>query len=178
MLGNNDGEVICWLGAAIVGLPAMLVLLTALVPGYVERARAVMRERPWRSFMLGLVNALFFAALSLLSGVDFAPVAFLGGFSLVVVLPLFLLAGLLVATGIAGERIWAQIASRPGTLLGSLVLGTLALGLTVLVPIFGWLLFLGLTLTGLGAGIMALFQRSRPEGEPEAALPVSSKVSE
>jgi hypothetical protein len=167
----QEGEGICILGMVIVGLPPMLILLTAMAPGYVERARAVMRRRPGRSFLLGLVNFVFFAALSLLTGMNFAPVAFLGAFALVIVLPLFLLIGLLAAAGLAGERIWAQIASRPGTLLGSLVLGTFALGLTVLVPIFGWLLFLGLTLTGLGASILALFQRRQPEGEPQPTPP-------
>jgi len=163
---NEDLVPICFVGAAIVGLPAMLALLTALVPGYVERARAVMRERPGRSFLLGLVNFLFFGALSLLAGVKFAPAAVLGSLSLAVVLPLFLLAGLLVAAGIVGERVWLQIASRPGTLLGSLILGILGLGLTLLVPIFGWLLFLGLVLAGLGAAIPALVRRKQPEPAP------------
>ena len=175
---NDSLGPICLSGMTIAGLPAMLVLLTALAPGYVERARAVMRDRPWRSFLLGLVNTLFFGALSLLTSADWAPVALVGGFSLIVVLPLFMVLGLLVAAGIVGERIWLQIASRPGSLLGSLVLGILVLGLTLLVPIFGWLLFLGLILSGLGAGILALFQRSRFGEEPETALPIGSEVSE
>lgn len=175
---NDSLGPICLSGMTIAGLPAMLVLLTALAPGYVERARAVMRDRPWRSFLLGLVNTLFFGALSLLTSADWAPVALVGGFSLIVVLPLFMVLGLLVTASIVGERIWLQIASRPGSLLGSLVLGILVLGMTLLVPIFGWLLFLGLTMVGLGAGILAIFQHSRPGEEPETALPIGSEVSE
>ncbi len=169
----DNGQGLCLLSMIIVGLPPMLILLTALAPGYVGRARAVMRGRPCRSFLLGLINFVFFAALSLLADVPFAPLAFVGIFALLIVLPLFLLVGLLVAAGIVGERVWLQIASRPGSLLGSLVLGILALGLTVLVPIFGWLLFLGLVMAGMGAAILALFQHTPPEGEPEpeAVLP-------
>ncbi|MDY7077153.1 MAG: hypothetical protein SXV54_09540 [Chloroflexota bacterium] len=173
---NDDSGAICLLGMAIVGLPPMLILLTALVPGYVERARAVVQAQPRRSFALGLVNGLFFGALSLLTGAEWAPVTLIGGLSLVIVLPLFLVLGLLVAAGIAGERIWLQVTSRPGSLLGATVLGTLVLGLTLLVPILGWVLFLGLTLTGLGASIQALFRRPRPESVPETSRPMTQPI--
>lgn len=158
----------CVLGLALAGLPTILVLLTVLVPDYIERAQAVMQQRPWRSFWLGLVNFLFFGGLSLFVGGHDEVLAFLGGFSLVVVLPLLLLAGLLVAAGVVGERIWLHIASRPGRLLGllrSLMVGILILGLTLLMPLFGWLFFLGMTLTGLGAAIITLRERKRAEPE-------------
>ncbi len=160
---NDDSGLFCLLGMAVVGLPPMLILLTSLAPGYVERARAVMRARPGRSFLLGLVNFMFFGAVSLLLGVSFRPVALLGALALFLVLPLFLLMGLLTATGIVGERVWLQITSRSSSLLGSLLIGTLALGLTVLVPIFGWLLLMGSILTGLGAAIVALVPRKKVE---------------
>ena len=162
----------------VIGLPALLVLLSALIPDYVQRAQTVMRARPWRSLFLGLVNTVFFGVLALFAGSDFAPVVFLGGVSLFIVLPLCLLVGLLVATGIVGERVWTQLSSTPARLLKEQLLGIFILGPALLVPIFGWLLFLGLILSGLGAGILALFQRPRPEGEPETALPVSGEVSE
>lgn len=158
----------CLVGLAIAGLPAILVLLTVLVSDYVERARAVMQEQPWRSFWLGLVNFLFFGSLSLLIQEHEPVLVFLAAFSLAVVLPLLLSAGLLVAAGVVGERIWLHIASQSGRLLGllrSLVVGILILGLTLLVPIFGWLFFLGMTLTGLGAAIITLRQRKQPETE-------------
>lgn len=165
---NNEGGPICILGMIIIGLPPMLILLTALVPSYVERARAIMRSRPGRSLLLGLVNFVFFVALSLLIDVNFAPAAFVGGVALLIVLPLFALMGLVIAAGITGEQIWLQITSRPGSLLGSLIIGITVLGLTGLVPIFGWLILFGLTLAGLGAAITALVQRK--EKHP-AALP-------
>lgn len=166
---DGDLRPICLSGATIAGLPVMLVLLTALFPGYVERARTAMRERPGRSFLLGLVNFAFFTALSSLAGAGFAPLALLGAFSLVILLPLFLLTGLLIGGGIAGERIWLQIASRPGSLIGSLVVGVVTLGLTLLVPLFGWLLFLGVAITGLGAAILALVRGRRAAEPPEPA---------
>jgi hypothetical protein len=159
---NGDSGPVGLLAMALVGLPPMLILLTALAPQYVERARALMRGRAWHSLLMGLVNTLFFGVLSLLAGAEFAPLAIVGAIALLVMLPLFLLVGLLVAAGFVGERVWLQVASRPGSLLGSLVLGTAVLGLAMLVPLFGWVLFFALIMTGLGAGILALFQGSRP----------------
>ena len=96
--------------------------------------------------------------------------SFLGTVSLAIALPLLLMAGLLIAAGVVGERIWLHIASRPSRLLGlmrSLVVGILITGLALLVPFFGWLFFLGVTMAGLGAAIIALFQRKKkPELSP------------
>jgi hypothetical protein len=167
---NDDGTGILLIGLAIAGLPAMLVVLTALLPGYVQRARSVMQARPGRSFLIGLANFVFFGVLVLLAEAPFPPVAFLGAFSLLIIVPTLLVVGLLIATGIVGERLWLQIAERSGSLLGSLIIGMATLGVALLVPILGWLLFLGLVLTGLGAAIIALIQRKRPEASPAVVM--------
>lgn len=153
------------------GLPALLILLTALAPSYVERARSVMRKWPGRSFSLGLVNFVFFFAIALLANVEFAPIQLIGVLAVFIALPILLTAGLLTTTGVVGERIWQQIASKPASLLGSLAIGILAMGLTLLAPIVGWMLFLGLVSTGLGASIIAIFRRkqSQPAIETEQA---------
>jgi hypothetical protein len=149
--GTNDIiGVIMLLCAPTAGLPALLILLTALAPNYVERARDVMRRRSGRSFLLGLVNFAFFFA-----------VALLGALSALVALPILLIAGLLTATGVSGERVWQQITPKPVSLLGSQAIGILAMGLTLLAPIVGWMLFAGLVFTGLGASIIALFHRAQ-----------------
>jgi hypothetical protein len=174
----------------MIGLPAMLVLLTALVPGYVRRTHDVMHKWPGRSFLLGLVNFAFFLALAML--VNFAVgvnghlvsasflMTVLGAFSLFLVLPLVLSVGLLAAAGVVGNRLWQQIASKPASLMGSLALGVPLMILTLLVPILGWLLFLGLVLVGLGAAIIALGQvivdrlrRRAPQPESARAAPAT-----
>jgi hypothetical protein len=102
--GSTFGLIV-FLCAPIVGLPALLALLTALAPGYAERARGVMRRWPGRSFLLGLVNFAFFFALAILVNVKFAPLRLIGALSLFVALPTLLTAGLLAAAGVVGERI-------------------------------------------------------------------------
>lgn len=164
---------VCCAGMSIVGLPAILVLLTTLVPDYVERARAVMQDRPWRSFLLGLVNFLFFGALAAsvawLIDINFVLGTIPGALSILIMLPLLLAAGLLASAGVVGERLWAHIASQSGrmiSLLRSLAVGIVIMGLMLLIPLFGWILFLGLVTSGLGAAIMALFHRKQPQADP------------
>jgi hypothetical protein len=168
-MGNSGSDntlgVIVFLCAPTVGLPALLVLLTALAPGYVGRARDVMRRWPGRSFLLGLVNFAFFFALAMLANVKFVPLQIVGALSLLVALPILLTAGLLAAAGVVGERTWQQIASKPASLLGALAIGILAMGLALLMPIVGWIVFLGLAFTGAGAAIIALFWRKQAQPE-------------
>jgi hypothetical protein len=120
-----------------------------------------MRRRPGRSFLLGLINFVFFFAVALLANVEFAPIRLVGALSVLIVLPVLLTAGLLTATGVVGERVWQQITSKSASPLGSLIIGILAVNLALLAPIVGWLLSLGLVFAGLGASIIALFQQKQ-----------------
>ncbi len=93
-------------------------------------------------------------------------------------LPLMTVIGLAAASGVAGERVLALLTERPGTPLGTLVIGIVCLGLSALLPIIGWLVLAVLLMTGLGAALLALFRRngtipveSRP---PASAVPESS----
>jgi hypothetical protein len=167
-MGNDDGTglVLVWICTTMGGAPAILVLLTALVPGYVRRAREVMLKWPVRSFLLGLVNFGFFSALVVLNGIELLPVQVIGTTSILMCLPILAIVGLLAAAGIVGEKLWQQVASKPGTLLGSLIIGVLLLGLVLIVPFVGWTIVLGLILTGLGASIIALFRRKQAQAEP------------
>jgi hypothetical protein len=167
--GTNDIiGLIMLLCAPTAGVPALLILLTALVPNYAKRARGVMHKWPGRSFLLGLVNFAFFFAIALLANIKFVPIQLIGALSVLIALPILLTSGLLTATGVAGERIWQQITSKPARLVGSLIIGTLAMGLTLFAPIIGWMLFLGLVFTGLGASIIALFRRKQAPPEINA----------
>jgi hypothetical protein len=166
--GTNDifGTVML-LCAPTVGLPALLILLTALAPNHVARARGVMHKWPGRSFLLGLINFVFFFAVALLANIEFAPVQLIGALSVLIALPILLTAGLLTATGVIGERVWQQVTPKPASLMGSLAIGILVMGLTLLAPIVGWMLFLALVLTGLGASIIALLYRKQIQVETD-----------
>ena len=163
--GDGTGLVLVWICATMLGAPAILVLLTALAPRYAGRARKVMLRWPVRSFLLGLVNFVFFSALVVLTAIEFAPAQMVGAISMLICLPVLVIIGLLTAAGIVGEKLWLQVVAKPGTLLGSLIIGVLLLGLVLIVPFVGWSIVFGLILVGLGASIIALF--SKRQAQPE-----------
>jgi len=179
---NNQGPralALCLVPGLLCGFPMLLVLVTALVPTYFDRARRIVYTHTWQSFLLGLVNFVFFLAIGAVFGESaFAPLKAIAVLSLLVLLPLMTVAGLAAASGVAGERVLNFLAERPGTPLGTLVIGIVCLGLSALLPIIGWLVLAILLMTGFGAALLALFQRNGTipvESRPEAsAVPESS----
>lgn len=160
--------ILFWVILLLLGGSALLVGANLLVAPYARRAQAMLHSRPGRSFLIGLVNALFFLALGLLVGSGIPPLALLGAFSLLFVIPLGLLLGLLVGAGWVGETLDQQL-GRTSTRPRSLIWGNIILILSTLVPIFGWLFFLGIVLTGLGAALTTLVQQN--PAEPTSAQP-------
>ena len=181
---NNQGPralVFCLIPGLLCGFPTLLVLVTALVPTYFDRARRVVSTRPWQSFLLGLVNFVFFFAIAAVFGqAAFAPLKAIAVLSLLIVLPLMIVTSLATAASVAGERVLALLTERPGRPLGTLVIGIVCLGLSALLPIIGWLVLAVLLMTGLGAALLALFQRNGTipfESRTEAsAVPESSET--
>ncbi len=145
----------------LLGFSSLLVLLGVLLPGYAERARSTVRSHPGRSFLLGLVNLVFFLAMAALFQVPFVPLQVLAGLFLFLLLPILIVLGLLAASGLIGEHVWSHFTSKPGRLLAFLLIGNAVILLSLLVPIVGWLLFLGVLLTGIGAAIAALLTRDK-----------------
>lgn len=173
---NNQGPgalALCLVPGLLCGFPMLLVLVTALVPAYFDRARRVVYTHTWQSFLLGLVNFCFFLAVAaVFGGSAFAPLKAIAVLSLFIVLPLMTVIGLATASGVAGERVLALLTERPGTPLGTLIIGIVCLGLSALLPIIGWLVLALLLMTGLGAALLALLQRNRVipiESRPEAS---------
>lgn len=158
----------CALCALTVGLPATLALLTTLAPGYFERARTVVRQRPGQSFLLGLVNFVFFFSLLLFVWVTGRledrgrdPLIALATIPITFLLPPFMLVGFTITSGVVGEQFLLQTVDRSGSLLGSLAVGVLLCALVALVPIVGWTLLLALILSGMGAAIITFVQQTR-----------------
>lgn len=181
---NDQGPralVFCLIPGLLCGFPTLLVLVTALVPTYFDRARRIVSTRPWQSFLLGLVNFVFFFAIAAVFGqATFAPLKAIAVLSLLIVLPLMTVAGLATASGVAGERVLALLTERPGTPLGTLIMGIVCLGLSALLPIIGWLVLAVLLMAGFGAALLALLRRNGTiplESRAEAsAVPESSEM--
>jgi hypothetical protein len=174
---------LCLIPGLLCGFPTSLVLVTALLPTFFERARHILAARPWRSFLLGLVNFLFFFAIAaVFAEAGFALLKGVAFLSLFVVLPLMVVAGLATAAGIVGERVLALLTERSGTALATLVVGIVCLGLSALLPIVGWLVLIILLMTGFGAALLALLRRNGNapvERDPEAStMPATPEATD
>ncbi len=149
---------------------ALLVLLIFLIPRRVARTRQVIQTAPGRSFVIGLVNALFFLviAFAFLQGGQ-------GGGLLALIIVLALLA--LAAVGLAGialllrERIYPESAKGELGMSASVKTAVLLL-LAGLLPFLGWLVLTPLVmLVALGASIIVLVRRDGRQVEQETTLP-------
>lgn len=145
-----------------VALIALLASVAILFPRPVEKTRDILSASFGRSFLLGLVNFLFFGALvALLARFGqeargaLAAILLLLALILALALTGFTLLGLSALTSLAGERIGEGTTSFRRHLRGSLLL--VLAGLT---PYIGWFAFAPVVLiTSLGAGIQSWFRK-------------------
>jgi len=152
--------------AVLASLIAFFIVVKALFPNRVERARYHAHSTPGKTFMVGLVNFVFFAAVAL----AFFGLADAVGVQLLQMLALLILVipalGIVIGLGgivvMTGERLAPEMVDHRRTGLGAL-----ALSLACALPFVGWFgLFPYLCLLALGASILSLFRR-RVEADQE-----------
>jgi hypothetical protein len=154
----------------VVSLVALFIVLSLLISGVANRTRTIVLEHPVRSLLIGLVNFLCSVAVTGL-------LAQLGGWWVSVFQMLaFLILGWLVVLALVGTTgIVSLLCERMGAGRQSPIRGTmlasLLLVLAMLVPFAGWFVFTPIILlTGLGAALLTLVRRERPQGiHPPAA---------
>jgi hypothetical protein len=146
-----------------VTLIALLAALSLLLPIPVERARQKLEKSLGLSFLLGLVNIIFFSAIvglciylaQLTGGGPLASIPILLGGLILAALAVLTLFGLAAMTKLLGERMGTT--KSP---LWSDMRGGLLLILAGLAPYIGWYVFTpAVVCVSLGAAILALFQR-------------------
>lgn len=158
----NLFEIVFALLASGAALVALLVCTALLTPAAHARAKEFLSVSLWRSFLLGLVNFLFFGALmavlvqiaqsahGLVAALIFL-LALLDGLGLALLLVL----GLSALTSLVGERIGEEVSPFRKHLRG----GALVV-LAGATPWLGWFMFAPLVLlTGFGAAIQAAVRR-------------------
>ncbi len=142
-------------------LVAFFLVVSALFPDRVARTRASAENTPGRSFVIGLVNLIFFGAVSLASfalnergGGGLLAIPGLVALALLCIGVVFGLAGL---AGLVGERL---APSQPA--VGRTVCGVLALAWAGATPFAGWFLLLPyVSALGLGAFVLSFFYAGR-----------------
>ncbi len=153
-------------GVAFIALVGAVYLL---LPAPVEKTRLRLESLLGRSFLLGLVNLVFFGAVAVLlvwlagmirdywSGFSAFLAVLLGFVALLIALALVVLAfnGLVALSALLGDRF-----GTARTEFWSLARGALLLVLACLTPYIGWFVFAPfVACLALGGSILALFQR-------------------
>ena len=138
------------------------IVLGALFPARIEKIKEVINRIPGRSFMIGLVNFLFFLAVALLlfslSGQAdgfLKSILLIPALAITIILCVSLSLGMTGMVVVIGERITPTQSPWRQTLWGALLLG-----LGCAVPLLGWFLLLpAAAWTGMGAFIIVYFQK-------------------
>jgi len=174
---------LCLIPSLICGFPILLIVITALLPAYFERAKQAVTSHPWQSFFLGLVNFVFFFTLgAVFAEAGFVPLRLVAVLSLFIILPLMAVTGFATAAGLIGERVLTRFSDRQGRPVISFITGIVCLGLSALVPLVGWAILIIMLMVGFGASLLALFRRNGAipvESQPAqtSALPETSEAS-
>jgi hypothetical protein len=145
-----------------IGLAAYFLVVGALFPQRVEKIKSIVRSMPGRSFGIGLVNFVFFAALALVlfslaenAGAFIKGILTIPAILITAFLAVMLSFGFAALTNIIGERLLPDAVPLKQTLWGSV-----CLSLACVLPFVGWFLLLPYTgFLGVGAFILGLFQR-------------------
>jgi hypothetical protein len=143
-------------------LVAFFAVLGVFFSQRIAKIQRIAEQTPGKAFAVGLVNALFFTAISLFF---FALANGAGGAQLLQMLGLLFLVipgvgavfGLAGLVQLTGERLFPRLEGIRRT-----AAGTLTLGLACSLPFAGWFGLLPfLALLGLGAFILSFFSRPR-----------------
>ena len=178
---------LCLIPSFICGFPILLIVITALLPVYFERAKQTVASHPWQSFFLGLINFVFFFTLgAVFAEAGFPLLRLVAGLSLFIILPLMTVTGFATAAGLIGERVMSHFTDQQGKPIVSFIIGIVCLGLSAVVPIVGWAILVILLMIGFGASLLALLRRRNgavpiepwSESSTETKIPEISGESE
>ena len=157
--------------AGFMTLVALLTTLAYLIPQRAERVRQTVAARPGRSFIIGLVNLLFFGALAAL----FSQGGEVGSLlALIILLVLLALAfmGLMGLTLHLRQRFYPPHEASSYTLLAVTARTSALLVAALLAPVAGWFILTPILLiTGLGAAIATLVRRRPSEAVTPGEAP-------
>jgi len=154
-----------WIAAGLFLL--LHLLIAALVPRPLTECMDLVRNQPVRSFLVGLLAWVLVGPVSLLlSFTVIAPLLIWMAFFAVCIF------GRVAAYGAAGETI-ARISGRTGIVnpIGAVLVGSLVLYVSYMIPVVGLLLY-GLVLPlGAGAVLIRIFDGLRRDRPPTMAGP-------
>jgi hypothetical protein len=160
--------ILCLLPMFLVCLPALFFVQEALLPGLSARSRARLAQAPRRSFLIGLINGVFFFVLAALLGNSGVGLLALLGMLLLATLVFLSVIGFGAVAGTVGRRLF-ELWARPASAGAQMLIGSVTLEALIFIPFVGWLTLFVLGTGGFGAALLALWRRrgaQRESAEP------------
>jgi len=148
-----------------VTLTAYLVTVGLIFPKPVARTGQFIQTSPWKSFLIGVVNSVFFVVIAALL-FNFAQnemTGILAGIVVLIALTIVLVLGILVSLGLVGLSKWLedQITMNSNVFMDN-IRSALLLVLACMAPFVGWFLLTPFVLAlSLGIAIQTFFQRKK-----------------
>ena len=158
----------------VITFTALLGTLGLFLPKPIERARQKLEANPGRSFLVGIINMIFWFVVLVIwfewtqhnGGPDIIPYLIGTALGILLVIGLIIpgIPGLVALAHLIGER-WNASASP----LEQDLRGGLLLVLACLTPYVGWYIFAPVLFsTAIGAGLLTFFQRKTVAPASEA----------
>lgn len=146
----------------LISTTSLFLLIGALFPQITEKTREVIEKSQGRTFLIGIVNLLFLAAVLFISiflvqQVGLPQIFFIPGLASAATFIIGSLVGLNSITHMIGKRILPEHAQPQRNIRAAIVLI-----LALLTPFIGWYLFFPYTaVLGFGGFVTAMFQKWR-----------------
>jgi hypothetical protein len=159
----NLPDMLAFLIGGGITLTAFVTLVERIFSPTTTKCAEVINISLWKSFLIGLVNAVFFIFLAaLMFNVARNQLnGLLAGFVTLIALVILVALGILASIGLSGFSYWLEekITNSEHSLVTSLK-SSLLLVLACMAPFVGWFLLTPFVVaTGLGAAIQIVFRR-------------------
>ncbi|MCH7662802.1 MAG: hypothetical protein IH859_02910 [Chloroflexi bacterium] len=146
----------------LIPLTSLLLLVSALFPHITNKAKDVIENSQGRTFLVGVVNLLFLAAILIISiflveNVGLPPIFFIPALAAVFAFAAGTLVGITSVTHVIGERILPEHTQPQRNIRAAVVLV-----LALLTPFIGWYIFFPyIAILGFGGFVAATIQKRR-----------------
>src|SRR5579859_601732 len=149
------------------------LLYARFFPEHIMFVSATVKNQTRRSLMIGLLSALLAPAvlLILIALIISIPLALI----VLLVLLIAWTAGTLAICWMLGEQVIRAFTSRPSTRYLQVIVGVIMLAVFISLPFFGWIVFLGTGIVGVGAVFLSRFG-TRLYRRPEQPLSISLRL--
>ena len=142
----------------ILAMSALTLIWRGLFPKRLDWTGSIVRRLSWSSFWFGLLSVIILTVL----GALFAQFGDALALPLLIILAAYVI--MFVSFGKIAVIEWAgEVVDPSSTGLRRAVLGATSLYMLLFIPVFGWLLLLGLVFMGIGAAIYSWFPTRKLE---------------